>query len=64
MKRAKYEAAGCPSYWVFDAGRVEVTTWDLGADGYGPPTVVTGEEVYRATTPFAVEIVPSRIIEF
>ena len=63
LKKARYEAAGCPSYWVFDPDRVELTAWELVGDGYGEPTVVVGDEVFRALQPFAVEVVPSLIVE-
>ena len=62
LKRARYEAAGCPSYWVFDPDLVELTVWELGADGYGPPTVVRADATYGARAPYPVEVTPSRVV--
>ncbi|WP_460835519.1 Uma2 family endonuclease [Nocardioides hungaricus] len=61
LKRVRYEAAGCPSYWVFDPDRVELTVWELDGAGYGSPTVVRGDETFRARAPYPVEVTPSRI---
>lgn len=63
LKKARYEAAGCPSYWVFDPDRAELMVWELADDTYGPPTVVAGDDVFRAQRPYAVEIVPSAIAQ-
>ena len=63
LKKARYEAAGCPSYWVFDPDRAELMVWELADGAYGLPTVVAGDEVFRAERPYAVEIVPSEIAQ-
>lgn len=62
LKRARYEEAGCPTYRVFDPDRVEMTVWQLGPDGYGPPTVVQGDETYRGDLPHPVHVTPSRLV--
>jgi Uma2 family endonuclease len=62
LKRARYEAAGCPAYWAFDPERAELTVWQLGENGYGPATVVAGEERFEAERPFAVEVVPADVM--
>lgn len=61
LKRARYEAAGCPSYWVFDPDRVELTVWELAGDRYAEPRTVAGSTALRLTAPYDVEIVPQEI---
>lgn len=61
VKRSRYEAAGCASYWVVDPDKPSITAWDLGDNGYGEPTVVTGDETYAADRPFPVEVVPAAL---
>lgn len=61
LKRARYEAAGCPSYWAFDPERVELTVWELDGGRYAEPTVVTGASRLVVTSPYEVEIVPEDI---
>jgi Uma2 family endonuclease len=62
LKWARYQAAGCPSYWVFDPDRVELMVWELAESGdYEPPLKASGDEVLTLTEPYAVEICPSRI---
>ena len=63
LKKARYEAAGCSSYWVFDPDRAELMVWELVDGAYGPPTVVAGDDVFRAQRPYPVEIVPSAIAQ-
>ncbi|WP_460835518.1 Uma2 family endonuclease [Nocardioides hungaricus] len=61
LKRARYEDAGCPSYWVFDPDRVELTVWELEGEGYREPVVVRGDATFRARAPYPVEVTPSRV---
>ncbi len=62
LKKARYEAAGCPSYWVFDPDRVELVVWELADGAYGSPIVAAGDDVFRAQRPYVVEISPSEIL--
>ncbi len=59
LKRARYEAAGWPSYWVFDPDGTELTAWELEGGAYGPATVVRGGETYRTDRPFPVSVTPT-----
>jgi Uma2 family endonuclease len=63
LKRARYEAAGCPSYWVFDPDRLELTVWELEEDRYADELVVVGEETVRLTRPFPVDVTPALVLE-
>ncbi len=60
--RARYESAGCPSYWIIDPDLPSLLPLELGPDGYRDGTPVTGGEVYAATAPFAVEIRPAELV--
>lgn len=67
-KRARYEAAGTPSYWVIDPIELTLTAWELsipeGAEGeqqYVEVARVGGDEVFSARRPFAVDVVPARL---
>lgn len=61
-KRSRYEAAGCPSYWVVDPDEPSVTAWDLAEGAYGDPTIAAGAQPYTAERPFAVQVVPAELI--
>ncbi len=67
-KRARYEAAGTPSYWVIDPLELTLTAWELsipkGAEGeqqYVEVAHVSGDAVFSARRPFAVDVVPARL---
>lgn len=62
LKRARYEAAGCPAYWVVAPDALELTAWELREDGYVEADHTSGEETYAATLPFPVEVVPAQLV--
>lgn len=62
LKKARLEAAGCPSYWVVDPDRPSLTAWELGSDGYVLVGEVEGEQPFEATAPYPVTIVPDRLV--
>jgi len=65
-KKAAYEQFGVPSYWVVDPDpdRPELTVFELGADGrYKDGHRVRGATPFRALKPFAVDIIPARLVE-
>lgn len=57
LKRARNEAAGCPSYWVVDPGVPSLVAWEL-REGTGHVEVahVTGSEIWAAAAPYAVTL--------
>ncbi len=61
LKRARYEAAGTPSYWVVDPDELTLTAWELADGRYAESAQVTGEETFSTTSPFPVDIVPARL---
>lgn len=63
LKRARFEAAGAASYWVVDPDGPNLTVWELEEGRYVERAHVVGDEAYDATAPFAVTIVPARLLD-
>ena len=63
LKRARYEAADCPSYWVVDPDVPSLTAWDLVEDAYVEVAAVVGVETFEARLPFPVTVIPSDLVE-
>ncbi|KNX39064.1 Uma2 family endonuclease [Luteipulveratus halotolerans] len=63
LKKARYEAAGCPSYWVIDPAEPSLVAWDLRDDAYVEVGRVSGDEAYAAALPFEVSITPSALVD-
>lgn len=63
-KKDVYQGFGIPAYWIVepDRDRPELTVFELRSGGYEPVAHVAGDEEYHAAVPFAVTIVPSRLI--
>ncbi len=62
LKRSRLEAAGCASYWVVDPHRPSLVAWDLRDGVYVEVANVSGDEVFRATRPFDVAVIPADLI--
>jgi Uma2 family endonuclease len=62
LKRSRYEAAGCPSYWVVDPDTPSITVWELEGDAYRRVGVAAGDESLRLARPFEVTVVPSALV--
>lgn len=63
LKRSRYEAAGCPSYWVVDPDVPSLTAWELRHGAYAEVGQVRGEEFLRLALPYPVEVVPARLVD-
>ncbi len=63
LKKARYEAAGCPSYWVVDPDHLELTAWELADGAYDEVAQVAGTDAFRATKPFTVTVVPADLLD-
>ena len=63
-KRMVYEAGGVRTYWVIDPEGPSLTVLELDDQGrYLDKAIVTGDEAYHATIPFAVTVVPGRLLD-
>lgn len=59
LKKARYEEAGCPSYWVLDPDDESITVWELVEGHYEQRCVAVGSQQVDVTRPFVVSIVPA-----
>jgi len=66
-KRARFERAGTPSYWVVDPiarpAEARLMAWEL--DGHAPYRLVAdvaGPEVFHATRPYPVSVNPADLV--
>ncbi|MEU8222124.1 Uma2 family endonuclease [Kribbella sp. NPDC048915] len=62
LKFSRYEAAGCPAYWVVDSDTPSLIAWELQDGAYVQVAKVTGDEAARLTSPFDVSVVPADLI--
>lgn len=61
LKRARYEAAACPAYWVVDPERPSLTAWELNDGRYVEVAHAEGTQPYAATAPFDVVVSPAAL---
>lgn len=62
LKRSRYEAAGCPSYWVVDPDGPSLTAWELRDGEYVEVAHVVGDEEYVASAPYDVTVSPALLL--
>ncbi len=62
LKRARYERADCPAYWVVDPDALELTAWQLHDGAYVEVAHVLTDEVFTTTQPFPVDVVPAQLV--
>lgn len=62
LKRSRFEAAGCPSYWVLDPAVPSLLAWNLHDGEYVAVARVTGSETFAAEAPFRVDITPAELL--
>ncbi len=62
VKWSRYEAAGCPSYWVVDPDTPTLIVWEMQDGAYAQVAKVSGDESARLTSPYDVEVVPADLI--
>jgi Uma2 family endonuclease len=63
LKRARYEAAGCPGYWVVDPDVPALTAWQLEDERYGDPLHVEGTATIDLELPFPVSVSPADLVD-
>lgn len=62
LKFNKFQAAGCPSYWIVDPDEPRLTAWDLVDGTYVCTGDVAGEDSWTSTLPYAVTVTPASLI--
>jgi Uma2 family endonuclease len=62
LKRSRFEAAGCASYWVVDPGEPSITAWDLRDGVYVEVGRACGDDELALDLPFAVTVRPTALI--
>lgn len=63
LKRHVLEQGGIASYWLVDPLAPSLTVLGLQEGSYVEVAVVTGEQRYTASSPFAVEVVPAALLQ-
>ena len=63
LKRARYEAAGCDSYWAVDPTAPSITAWDLRDGAFVEVASVTGGELLTTAHPFPVAVAPRDLVD-
>lgn len=64
LKKARYEAAGCQSYWVVDPADKSITIWELHDGHYAEITHATGSDPVAISQPSPATIHPSALFEY
>jgi Uma2 family endonuclease len=62
LKHARYQEAGCPSYWVVDPLEPSIICWELRDGEYAEVARATGEEAAELERPFPIRIVPANLV--
>jgi Uma2 family endonuclease len=62
LKHARYEAAGCPSYWVVDPDQLTLTAWQLRGSAYVEIAYAEPEETVHLQRPFSVDVRPADLL--
>ena len=62
LKRARYEAAGCASYWVVDPDLPSIRTWTLIEGRYVDAGAASGAEPLEVVAPLPLTLVPDELL--
>ncbi len=63
LKKARYEEAGCASYWVIDPIEPRLTVWELRQGAYVEAADVGPEDTWTAERPYPVTIRPGSLVD-
>ncbi len=63
LKRSRYEAAGCPSYWVIDPEAPSIVAWELVDGRYVEAGRAEGDTDLALTRPYPVVVNPARLTD-
>ncbi|MGI8983206.1 MAG: Uma2 family endonuclease [Acidimicrobiales bacterium] len=61
-KRLAFQGAGVATYWLVDPDEPSLTVLRLADGAYVEEARVAGDEVYEASEPFNVTVIPSRLL--
>ncbi|QUQ72190.1 Uma2 family endonuclease [Kutzneria sp. CA-103260] len=62
LKRAKYQEAGCPNYWLVDPGLPELRCLALRDGVYVQVLSAVGDEIVEVHEPFATLLSPGQLV--
>lgn len=62
LKRDRYLAAGCPSYWVVDPDEPSVVAWELSEGRYVVTARASGSGQLHLTRPFPIRVRPDQLV--
>jgi Uma2 family endonuclease len=63
LKRSRFQAAGCPSYWVVDPDEPSVTAWDLHGGQYVEVAHAAGGQEFVSESPYPVSFCPAQLTD-
>jgi len=63
LKKARYEQAGCPSYWVIDPVALRLTAWELRDGAYAEVADLGPGDSWTARLPFEVTLRPGDLAD-
>ena len=63
LKKARYEEAGCASYWVFDPVGLELVVWELRSGRYDEVLHLVGDDTGTVSQPYDVSLRPVDLID-
>ncbi len=62
LKRVRFEAAGCPSYWVVDPDEPSMTAWALQEEAYVEVAHAVDGDTVALTLPYPVSLRPADLL--
>jgi len=62
LKRSRFEAAGCPSYWAVDPEEQSIIVWQLQGAEYVEVASASGNEQLDVDEPYPLAICPADLI--
>lgn len=63
VKKGKFEAYGCPSFWIVDPDMPSLTVWELRNGTYVQTAFGEGDDECVVDSPFSVTIVPNQLFQ-
>jgi Uma2 family endonuclease len=62
VTKERLARAGCPHYWIVDAGEPSITAWDLMDGQYRQTGTARAAESFSVAEPFPFEVVPADLV--